>query len=227
MLRTGSDWVTIAAPEKVAWAINSLSPDIITKKIDCNFFTSKNTLEIIEISNRFDTILIGPGLGDNKETLLFCNQVINQIKQPTIIDADAIKSIAIQEVNNSIITANQRELNILIDNSNIKLSKIEEIQPFLGNNIIISKGNPDIIISDKKIAYNKTGNPGMTVAGTGDILAGIISGFSSQNNSLFDSSCAGTYLCGKIGDQLFKEFGNGLLASDFIDRIPYIIIQNK
>ena len=103
--------------------------------------------------------------------------------------------------------------------SNLKLSKIEEIQPFLGNNIIISKGNPDIIISDKKIAYNKTGNPGMTVAGTGDILAGIISGFSSQNNSLFDAACAGTYLCGIIGDQLFKEFGNGLLASDFIDKI--------
>ena len=59
----------------------------------------------------------------------------------------------------------------------------------------------------------------MTVAGTGDVLAGLISGFSSQNNSLFDSSYAGTYLCGKIGDQLFKEFGNGLLASDFIGKI--------
>ena len=43
ILRTGSDWVTVAAPEKIAWAINCLSPDIITKKIDCKFFTSKNT----------------------------------------------------------------------------------------------------------------------------------------------------------------------------------------
>ena len=219
VLRSGSDWVTIAAPEKVAWAINCLSPDVITKKIECKFFSSKNSLEIVEFSNRFDSVLIGPGLGDKKETLLFCRDVIKQIKQPKIIDADAIKSVKIQEISNSVITANQRELNILIDNSNIKLSKIEEIQPFLGNNIIISKGNPDIIISDKKIAYNKTGNPGMTVAGTGDILAGIISGFSSQNNSLFDAACAGTYLCGLVGDQLFKEFGNGLLASDFIDKI--------
>ena len=220
VLRTGSDWVTIASPEKVAWAINCLSPDIITKKINCKFFTSKNTSEIIEFSNRFDTILIGPGLGDNKETLLFCNQVLMNIKQPKIIDADAIKSIKVQEINNSIITANQREFNILIDNSGFKISKIEDIQPFLGNNVIIFKGNPDIIISDKKIVHNKTGNPGMTVAGTGDILAGIISGFTSQGNCLFDSSCAGTYLCGKIGNQLFKEFGNGFLASDFINKIP-------
>ena len=58
----------------------------------------------------------------------------------------------------------------------------------------------------------------MTVAGTGDGLAGLISGFSSQNNSLFDSSYAGTYLCGKIGDQLFKEFGNakGLSLQSYI-----------
>ena len=94
------------------------------------------------------------------------------------------------------------------------------MQAFAGNNVIISKGNTDIIISKQKIAYNKTGNPGMTVAGTGDILAGIIAGFVAQKNSLFDSSCAGTYLCGTIGDKLFKEFGNGFLASDFIDKIP-------
>ena len=75
ILRTGSDWVTVAAPKKVAWAINCLSPDIITNKIDCQYFSSKNTVEIIEFSNRFDTILIGPGLLDKKETLLFCNQI--------------------------------------------------------------------------------------------------------------------------------------------------------
>ena len=112
---------------------------------------------------------------------------------------------------------------MLIHNSNLTLSKIEDIQPFIGNNILISKGFTDIIISKEKIAYNKTGNPGMTVAGTGDILAGIIAGFSSQKNSLFDSSCAGTFLCGEVGDQLFKKFGNSFLASDFINQIPIIL----
>ena len=43
ILRSGSDWVTVAAPEKVAWSINSISPDIITKKIDCDYFSPKNT----------------------------------------------------------------------------------------------------------------------------------------------------------------------------------------
>jgi len=219
ILRTGSDWVTVIAPKKVAWAINSISPDIITKKIDCEYFNPQKILEVVEFSNKFDVVLIGPGLGDKKETLLFCNEVLSKINCPKIIDADAIKSFKIKNIKNSIITANQRELNTLITNSNLNLSKFEDIQDYVGDNIIISKGSTDIIVSDKKIAYNKTGNPGMTVAGTGDILAGIISGFSSQNNSLFDAACAGTYLCGLVGDQLFKEFGNGLLASDFIDKI--------
>ena len=223
ILRSGSDWVTVAAPEKVAWSINSISPDIITKKIDCDYFSPKNTSEIVKFSNRFDTVLIGPGLGDKKETLLFCSEVLEQIDCPKIIDADAIKSIKTKDISNSIITANHRELKMLIHNSNLTLSKIEDIQPFIGNNILISKGPTDIIISKEKIAYNKTGNSGMTVAGTGDILAGIIAGFSSQKNSLFDSSCAGTFLCGEVGDQLFKKFGTSFLASDFINQIPIIL----
>ena len=76
ILRSGSDWVTVAAPEKVAWSINSISPDIITKKINCDYFSPKNTSEIVKFSNRFDTVLIGPGLGDKKETLLFCSKVL-------------------------------------------------------------------------------------------------------------------------------------------------------
>ena len=43
ILRSGSDWVTVAAPEKVAWAINTISPDIITKKIECDYFSLKKT----------------------------------------------------------------------------------------------------------------------------------------------------------------------------------------
>ena len=219
ILRIGSDWVTVAAPSKVAWAINCLSPDIITKKIDCTYFNESHCNEILNFSNQFDVILVGPGLGNKKETLSFCKKILNSIQIPKIIDADAIKAIKLKDIKNSIITANKREMNILIENSNLKLSKIEDIQSFLGSNILLSKGHIDVIISSDKIMYNKTGNPGMTVGGTGDILAGMISGFVGQKNSLFDSACAGTFLCGKIGNQLFKKHGNGFLASDFIPEI--------
>ena len=81
ILRTGVDWVTVAAPSKVAWAINSISPDIITKKIDCKYFSSDNILELKKFSKKFDTILIGPGIGILKETILFCKNFLKIFQQ--------------------------------------------------------------------------------------------------------------------------------------------------
>ena len=68
MLRTGVDIATVIAPTKVAFAINSLNPDIITKKIDCKYFTEKFTEEVIRFSQAFDCVLIGPGIGQHKQT---------------------------------------------------------------------------------------------------------------------------------------------------------------
>ena len=81
------------------------------------------------------------------------------------------------------------------------------------------KDNIDTIISDKKILYNKMGNPGMTVGGTGDILAGLVSGFVSQKNSLLNAASASAYLCGYIGDKLSEKNAYGFIASDFINEI--------
>ena len=60
--RSGVDAVVVAAPEKVAWAINCLSPDIITKKFRGDFFTATAINEIVKLSKKFDVTLIGNGI---------------------------------------------------------------------------------------------------------------------------------------------------------------------
>ena len=79
-LRTGVDIVTIVAPEKVAYAINSLTPDIISKKIKGTFFSKEHVDQVLDISDDFDCILIGPGIGQRDETFIFINEIINIIK---------------------------------------------------------------------------------------------------------------------------------------------------
>ena len=75
------------------------------------------------------------------------------------------------------------------------------------------------MISQTKI--NRTGNAGMTVGGTGDVLAGIIGGLIAQNKGkkIFESCCAGVFLCGLAGD-LAKEDLTCFRATDVADRIP-------
>ena len=239
--RSGVDIVTIAAPEKVAWAINTFSPDFITKKFNGDFFASKHSDKIIKLSNNFDVILIGNGLGVRKQTIKFSQKIIKDIKKSKVIDADAIKALTF-EINNSIITPHENELRIFLEN-NLKDKKIikdifskkinpekkaKNIQSVLKDflekdNVILLKGKTDIIISKDKIKFNKTGNAGMSVAGTGDVLAGLTAGFLAQTNSLFDSACSAAFINGIIGDYLLKKKGYGFIASDFIEYIPLFI----
>ncbi|MBU1205001.1 MAG: NAD(P)H-hydrate dehydratase [Nanoarchaeota archaeon] len=240
--RCGIDIVTIAAPEKVSWAINTFSPDFITKKFKGEFFRVEQANKIIELSNDFDSVLIGNGMGIRKQTLRFSQKIIKNIKKPKVIDADAIKALGF-EVNNSIITPHENELKIFLENNLKNKKKVlkeifnKKINPekrakniqsalkdFLEkNNVILLKGKIDIIISKDKIKFNKTGNAGMSVAGTGDVLAGLTAGFLAQTKNLFDSACSAAFINGIIGDYLLKKKGYGFIASDFIDYIPLFI----
>lgn len=232
--RTGVDKVVIAAPEKVAWAINTFSPDFITKKFSGNYLSEKHAKELIRMSKDFDVVLMGNGMGKKPATFHLIRKLA-KIKKFKVIDADAIKALKLQDVENAVFTPHAGELEILLKNSgkeNIaKIQNLEQksraLQKIVNSNIILLKGRIDAIISKEKIAYNKTGNPGMTVAGTGDVLAGITAGFLSQLKEPFQSACNAAYINGFIGDMLYKEKGYGFIASEMLDKIPKAIALMK
>jgi ADP-dependent NAD(P)H-hydrate dehydratase / NAD(P)H-hydrate epimerase len=214
--RTGIDNVTILAPEKVAWALNILSPDFITIKEKGSWFTSGSVKRVAALARTFDAVLIGNGLGVRPQTRKFANALTHTITVPKVIDADAIKAASLQGVSNALFTPHRKEFQILLRNS--KCTE-KNIQPLMKNNVIVVKGKTDTIIAKEKTAKNTTGNAGMTVSGTGDVLAGIAAGFLAQGNSLWNAAVAATYINGKIGDALMKEYGYGFTASDMIREI--------
>jgi len=229
-LRAGCDIVVIAAPEKAAWAINAMSPDLITKKIDCEYFTSKNANEILRIAKDFDVVLIGNGISLRSKD--FVRKIVKKIKKPLVIDADGIKSISFKDVKNAVITPHPKELEMLLRNSGKeKLIKIKDhkllirkLQDIVGNNVLLVKGRVDMIISKNNIAFNHTGNEGMTKGGTGDVLAGICAGFLAQSKDPFKSAAAAAWINGHVGDLLYKrQHGPIFLASDMIEELKRLI----
>ncbi|MBI2139590.1 NAD(P)H-hydrate dehydratase [Candidatus Woesearchaeota archaeon] len=234
-LRAGVDWVTVAAPEKVGWAINALSPDLVVKKFPCKNFTEKFTAHLLKVEKSFDAVLIGNGLGLRSKK--FARKFIRDSKNPLVIDADGIKSIGLHDCNASLLTPHLGELKLLLENSGIskksvafvsdrkiniqkRAIKIQELlrKKFpLKNIVILLKGPIDAVISKEKIAYNKTGNPGMAKAGTGDVLAGLCAGFLGQGLSLFQSAVNAAYINGALGDLLLKKKkGFSFIASDLL-----------
>ncbi len=239
-LRSGTDWVTIAAPEKVGWAINALSPDLVVKKYKGDDFCASRAKDILKFEKIFDVVLIGNGIGMHAKS--FVRKYVKESKKLLVIDADGIKHSDASILKNSIITPHIKELEIFIDNSKIEKPIIEKIikekfiekrailiknnlKSFLGkNNVILLKGPVDAIISKEKILFVKGGNPGMAKAGTGDVLAGLCAGFLAQSRNLLQSAINASYFNKQIGDILLKKKkGFTYLASDMVWEIERIL----
>ncbi len=223
-LRTGVDIVTICAPEKTAWAINTFSPDLITKKFLGEELGLTHTKEIISLSETYDVVIIGPGLGIKKDFVL---KLLREINKPCVIDADAIKVINLEVAKNSILTPHAKEFEILYKNTIQKPifdelefeMNIKTIKQKMGDNIILLKGKEDIIFSKHRRYVNKSGHNSMTVGGTGDILAGICAGLVAQTQDLFESAKDAAYICGKLGEYMYKQKGYGYTAYDMVQEL--------
>jgi NAD(P)H-hydrate epimerase len=220
-LRTGVDIVTVCAPEKVAWTINSYTPDIITKKFLGEELNLTHCKEIIALSEKFDVIVLGNGLGLNKDFVL---KLLREIKKPMVIDADAIKVISLDVASNSVFTPHKKEFEMLYNNTVKKYpfdeldmeTNVKNIQKHIGNNIILLKGPSDIVFTKHRRHVNKTGNNSMTIGGTGDILAGICAGYIAQTNDLFESAVHSAFINGKLGEYMLKQRGYGYTAYDMV-----------
>ncbi|HLD87567.1 MAG TPA: NAD(P)H-hydrate dehydratase [Candidatus Nanoarchaeia archaeon] len=239
-LRSGCDIVRVAAPQKVAWAVNVLSSDIITIKLNGEYIGKNQVALLMPVLEKSDVLLLGNGMTISREGKAFCEKIVKNNKLK-VIDADALKMLSLQDLKNSIVTPHLRELEALLRNSGISASAIKKIieekdtkkraasvqketkQWLEKNNIILLKGRIDSIISKNGIFFNKTGNAGMTRGGTGDVLAGLCAGFLAQSKDILQSAKNAEYINGQIGDILLKrKKGFTYLASDMVEEIKRI-----
>jgi NAD(P)H-hydrate epimerase len=229
-MRMGTDLVHVCAPERAADAISSFSPDLIADPIRTDYLNNWHTKLLLEEAENFDAVVIGGGLDNRPDTMMFIQNFLNQLEKPCVVDADAIAAVSKnKEVikKSFILTPHSREFFLLSGSEpSIELKKREEETRKLArdlNTTILLKGSVDIVSNGKETLLNKTGNPWMTKGGTGDILAGVCGGFLSMGNPPFDSACAAAHLTGLAGDQAEREVGVGLIASDMIMAIPHVL----
>lgn len=231
-LKTGIDLIVVAAPKLTAYAINSFFIDFITKKFEGNFFAKKHGKELTDFSKDFDVVLIGPGLGKRKETKEFVNDFVKKCELPLVIDADALQQLDRKNIKeNSLITPHKKEFEILFGKKIPKSidERIDLVKEMAVKHkcVILLKGVVDIISDGNEVVLNKTGNEGMTVGGTGDLLSGMCSGLLALSENPLKSACAAAYLNGTIGDHLLKKLGYGFVASDFIELVPKAVYNKK
>lgn len=227
VFRSAADIVYALCPSKVSWLINLKIPEVISRKLEGDFLGRKHEKEIRETVEKCDAILIGPGIGKEKETFELVKSIVQGTGKKIVLDADAIRAVkGMKFQGNVLLTPHAGEFEECFGEKLPKgfkeRARIVESTAKKQDCTILLKGALDIISNGKKTVFNATGNSAMTTAGTGDVLAGICTALAAKNN-LFDAACSAAFINGYAGDKVFKEKNYGLIATDIIDEIPRAI----
>ncbi len=232
-LRVGVDLVWIAAPTQTAQTIATYSPNLITLKLKGKHFNLENLDELKPYLERATTVLVGPGLGVEEETFKAVQKLVEEVEKlglPLLLDADGLKAYS-QNLRKTetpmVLTPHQAEYTMLTgeklpENLEEKAEKVRVTAKKLGCTILL-KGWVDVISDGVKVKLNWTGNPGMTVGGTGDVLAGLVAGFLAQGTKPMDAAVAAAFLNGAAGDLAVKKKGYHIVPTDLLEEIPNLI----
>ena len=225
-LRAGADIVTVAAPKSVSDIIASFSPNLIVHPLSGNKVSVNNIPEISKLIEKHDVVVMGMGLGTAGDTKEAVREIVPLCKK-IVIDADAlINGLLPAGDSDIIITPHAGEMKRLsgVDVPKDDNDKADYVMDFASNNnvTVLLKGAVDTISDGLEVRANRTGNAGMTVGGTGDVLAGITGALFARDDAL-SAACAAAFINGAAGDIAQEEFGYGLLATDIIDKIAGVM----
>ena len=230
-LRTGADLVYVAAPEETAKIIAGYSPDLITIKLSGKNISPKNFEELKPWIDRADVVIIGPGMGLEEETVEASKIIVNYLKEknkPAVIDADALKAISgFTLYPNAVITPHAGEFKIFFKEEAEKdiRKRIDQVKEKakVCNCTVLLKGYVDVISNGEEFRLNKTGNPGMTVGGTGDTLTGIVGTLLAQKLRPIDAAAIGVFVNSLAGTLAYSELGPHLTPTDILNKIPVVL----
>lgn len=184
----------------------------------------------------YDVLLIGPGLGQTPQTGEFVEQLLKtKVLPKTVIDGDGLNILSNMKewwkglTKEAVLTPHPGEMFRLTKLSvdEIQKNRINIAKRFSKewSQVVVLKGANTIIASPAgEIMESQFVNPGLATAGTGDVLAGIISGMLAQGLEPFNAAGVGVYIHGLAGEELKEKIGNaGILASDLLPILPQVL----
>jgi len=234
-LRTGVGLVTLGVPE----GLNPIFEEKLTEAMTVPLpQTEEGSLapegmdRILSELKGKSALVLGPGISTNAGTMELVAELLPKLKVPTLIDADGLNILAIDDepLKNAsapvVLTPHPGEMSRLIgvlardvqaDRPDAAVSLAGEY----GHTVVLKGARTLVALPDGTFHINPTGNAGMATAGTGDVLSGVIGSLLAQGLGTLDASMLGVYLHGHAGDIASNDRGEaGLIAGDIIESLP-------
>lgn len=229
VLRAGGDLVEVVAPESAAEAVASYSPNLITSALEGERLKPAHVEAVVERAEEADVTVVGPGLGAADETLRAVRDILPRLDRG-VVDADALREIDAARDDAGVIATPHagelaRHVDEVPDGWRERRGVVEEFSRETGV-VTLLKGHYDVVSDGDRTRVSRTGNPGMTVGGTGDVLAGVCASLAARLDT-FDAACVGAFANGRAGDAVAEEHGYGMTATDLVEALPGALTEGE
>ena len=231
-LRTGAGLTFLVVPESI-YAIEAvkLNEPVVFPLPDRDGKLSREAIpEILQRLPGMDAVLIGCGMGQCDDTLAVTRAVLEQATCPVVVDADGINVLAAHKdilrgrKRPTILTPHDGEFARLHGKvCEDRIASAQSLAQDLGS-IVLLKGHNTVITDGQTVYLNRTGNPGMAVGGSGDVLAGMIVSLLGQGIQPLEAAACGAWLHGAAGDICADELGQyAMLPTDMLEALPRLL----
>ena len=237
--RCGIDLVYVAVPGAVADIVRGYSMDLIVEPVGTTATRKLGVQglgEVLKWEERCDAVVLGPGLGDDTDSLELAASVYRRLAEkdkPVVVDADALKAFAtmgqVPRHPGAVLTPHAGEFALLSGSAlpldlDVRVEAVRALADMLGCTIL-SKGPIDVVSDGMRVKLNDTGNAAMATGGTGDVLSGTVGAMLAKGMDAFDSARTATFVVGASGDEAIEELGHSMLASDVLWNLPGVFGQ--
>ena len=235
-IRSGAGLTTLMTSDLAASRIEGRSPDLMIENIlrdSGDWLVADDAVIGAALADK-GSFVLGPGLGTRPGTSQFVARVIAS-GLPGVVDADALNAIAgapdiLSGIGpNRVITPHPGEAARLlgVDKSLIQAGRLGSAQKLasLTGAVAVLKGAGTIVAApDGRLAVSGSGTPALAVAGSGDVLSGIIGALLARGIPPFDAACAAVELHGLAGRAAAASLGEySVAATDLVELIPEAI----
>lgn len=229
-LRCGAGLVYLGVPESI-YAIEAvkLNEAIVFPLPDKNGQLSEEAIgELLRRAETVDVVALGCGLGTGEGCRKVVEAILRETKCPVVLDADGINLIC----SHKMILRDRQAPTILTPHpGEYKRMGFSDISPEGVRNaakelqcIVLRKAHRTVITDGQVVYENLTGNPGMAVGGSGDVLTGVIAALLGQRLTPLEAAACGAWLHGRAGDLCAREMGQyGMLPTDYVNVLPRLL----
>ena len=223
-LRSGVGLLTAYVPARAEVVFQTAVPEAML-----SFDPHEDHFSTVPETGIYTAIGVGPGLGTHLDSASALERLLQSVRKPMVLDADAINLLASnKDLWNhvpafSILTPHPKEFDRIAGESNCSFERLQKAKSFAAEHriIVVLKGAyTAICMPSGNIFFNHSGNPGMATAGSGDVLTGIILGLLAQGYEPGTAAVVGVFLHGTAGDQAASFLSQeAMVAGDLINML--------